>query len=414
MTSFAQGIAQGLIQGEEMNQRRSDARRQDALALVQLSNQAEDAAWKRSERERITGMRDGFKTAYQNSYTKNVEVDEAVPSAIEGEAPTTKKVTKTVQINPGEDAAADMKFVSMSNAVRMQYGEFSDEQMKNMYALRETMDKYGATKALRDFITSNGDQSSLQGMAKILKADDNSISINTGTGKGGVPDVKLNYTQGGKPVSVDLELYTAALGIENPYGKVADKNLQRGALQAQTNSSNASAALHNAQRELIPAQKRLYEAKADAFSENGGTGTSKDVKFDVNSQMVGIDGKPVKMPLGEGYYKTLLGTVRQGAGGVSNKAVSDYTANKFNELRGIAKEATDQYFAAQNAERVKAGKKAIPPSPVDYNNKEQEILGKLVARYQTDNPDAKEIEALGTKQKAKRAAILKDEQNTAD
>lgn len=407
MTSFAQGLAQGVMQGEEQAQRRSDQKRQDAMALVQMNNQAEDAAWKRGERERITNYRNELAKAHDSIYTKTVEVEEPVPSAIQGEAPTMQKVQKTISIAPGEDAATDMKFISAATSARVKFGDFNEEQMKSLYDLRDKMDKYGATQALTKFITSGGDQSSIQGMGRLLKADDGSVQVKTGTTKGGIPDVNLVFTREGKPVTVNLELYTAALGIENPYSKVADKNLQRGALQAQTNSSNASAALHNAQRDLIPAQKKLYEAKADAFSE-GSTGPgAKDAKYEVNSQMVGLDGKPVKMPLGEGYYKTLLGAVRQGAGGVSNKAVSDYTANKFNELRGIAKEATDQYFANAVDKRGKTG---VKPSAADYNAKEQEILGKLIAKYQTDNPDAKEIEALGTRQKAKRAAILKDDQ----
>ena len=100
MASFAEGLAKGLMQGQELDLRRSADRRAEAISLAKLANSAEEMEVKRQQRKRDDDFREGMSNLYTSLY--NPEVEEQVPvksgAIADPNAPaqmTTQKVRKT-------------------------------------------------------------------------------------------------------------------------------------------------------------------------------------------------------------------------------------------------------------------------------------------------------------------------------
>lgn len=396
MPSFAEGLANGLMQGNQINQANDENRRKDAMQLFTLSNQSDEHQWKKEAHETEKSYLEKS-TKLANSYLhQSVEVD--VPSAL-GDG-TTQKKTVIQNYTPGTNLARDMQFNGDYGMLALAHGKMTPEAMSRFQETQQKMQSTGITQALGKYAATQ-DPKALDPIAAQIGAEPGSLSVTSQPDPKhpNVPLMMLHYTKDGKPVKTNIEYYTMAMGAEDPFSKVADKNLSRSALQASTNASNSSSALNAEKAKTEPIQREYLRSKADAL------GNTKDDKTVVNSTMGGaLDGKPTIMPQGSMYLQGMRGLIREGTG-VNNKATQDLADKKFMEFRSIAKEQTDQFFA-NRVDPKNPNKKAGAPMPKDYNAKEQEILGKLVSLYVEQNPDKDELAAFGKSQKVRQQAIL--------
>ena len=180
MASFAEGIAQGLIQGNQMAQAESDNRRKDAMNLLALNAQADDIEFKRDERDRLKKFRTKLEGINDKYYgPKEVEEKVAIPQAmLDNTEPKYEIRKKTIQLLPGQDPANDTAFLGDMFRARVEHGDVTTDDFGKMVELRDKMDKNGITKALGNYMLSK-DPKALEPITGKIGADAGSLKIIT-------------------------------------------------------------------------------------------------------------------------------------------------------------------------------------------------------------------------------------------
>ena len=419
MASFAEGIAQGLIQGNQMAQAESDNRRKDAMNLLALNAQADDIEFKREERNRLKKFRTEL-VDINNRYYGPKEVEEKVqlPAAVDNPnaEPQFEIRKKTIQLLPGQDPANDMAFLGDMFKARVAHGDVTTEDFGKMVELRDKMDKNGITKALGNYMLSK-DPKALEPITGKIGADAGSLKIITQEDKKnpGLPQTYLTYTKDGSPVQVDIEVYAAAMGIENPFGKALDKNLGRKHIVAQTNASNASAIASKADanyKNLVgPALANKYNAdanKSNYLADNDGSSGKKPLEVPAPKSNPIEPDKALKLPRANVARSTMLATI-QAETGSTNKTVSNYVTQQFNQIYNDAVSTTERYYAEQKAQ----GKLKGDPMFNEFNENVDKLIDAKVQQWlRLDR--SQDIDALKKNIQTRKSAIVTSNATSTD
>lgn len=162
---FAEGLVQGLITGNELQDKRDERKRQAALdfantaAAQQRMNLEEQRAardeekfgWEREAQEKQKKMAEEIRDLTAQTYfDKEEEVEE--PSAIPGQPGQKRKVIKSVRM--GQDGIYDMHYFTKLGQVYMKHGD--PENLKKMVEYGKYYEKQGVMDALAEAVSTNG------------------------------------------------------------------------------------------------------------------------------------------------------------------------------------------------------------------------------------------------------------------
>lgn len=263
-------------------ERGMESRRREAITNVQLKGTIEDQDFQRSERERLTRIRDRIAQAGKETF----EVEETVPGAIaqdaDGSTIRAPDAKRTRVINPfdgsPEAVAATATWLGKVGKIRMEEGEFTPEQLQ---AFQQSMD-YSETRGIRQAVRryfSTMDQKELAPIEKMFGMQEGSFRLMT-ENQNGIPSIVAEGVQviNGKPQKVtrDMEMWFTMNGITEPTAAMDKKVDRRVALQnADSTALNARANAQNARTNADKLNSRLiaqgeYEMFERVAEKNAG------------------------------------------------------------------------------------------------------------------------------------------------
>jgi len=185
MASFAEGLVQGLQRQQEVNLRKAEQRRQQAISMSQLAATEEERQYKREQRAKQEKALGEAQQLMEREF--GYDVEEPVPAAMQGGAPAvpgqpvpTQKVRKYHDIydNSPEGRERQLRYHSGYTRILMNNGLMSPADMKASAEYANYLDKSGVSDAaLNLFMTDGRDQRSLNFLAKKLNLDPASIKI---------------------------------------------------------------------------------------------------------------------------------------------------------------------------------------------------------------------------------------------
>jgi hypothetical protein len=276
MASFAEGLAKGLMQGQELDLRRSADRRAEAISLAKLANSAEEMEVKRQQRKRDDDFREGMSNLYTSLY--NPEVEEQVPvksgAIADPNAPaqmTTQKVRKTFGMGERseEGRARDLQYMMGYTKLLIDNGKITPDQMKQSMEFTRYLEGEGLKDSLAALMLNPNDTKAAGTLAKRFNLNPESVNFEVVTkGADGkelvIPKFVLNAKNAaGTPVQYDVSNALQAIGvstladIQKNAGTTAKTESEVTENQAQALKADAEA------KQLIPAKKRYYDALAD-------------------------------------------------------------------------------------------------------------------------------------------------------
>ena len=210
-------------------------------------------------------------------------------------------------------------------------------------------------------------------------------------------------------------VYAAAMGIENPFGKALDKNLGRKHIVAQTNASNASAIASKADanyKNLVgPALANKYNAdanKSNYLADNDGSSGKKPLEVPAPKSNPIEPDKALKLPRANVARSTMLATI-QAETGSTNKTVSNYVTQQFNQIYNDAVSTTERYYAEQKAQ----GKLKGDPMFNEFNENVDKLIDAKVQQWlRLDR--SQDIDALKKNIQTRKSAIVTSNATSTD
>lgn len=292
MASFAEGLAKGLMQGQELDLRRSADRRAEAISLAQLANSAEEMEFKRQQRKRDEDFRQGMSNLYTSIY--NPEVEEQVPvksgAIADPNAPTqmsTQKVRKAFNMGERseEGRARDLQYMMGYTKLLIDNGKITPDQMKQSMEFTRYLESEGLKDSLAALMLNPNDTKAAGTLAKRFNLNPESVNFEVVTkGADGkelvIPKFVLNAKNAaGTPVQYDVSNALQAIGVST----LADiqKNAGTNAkTESEVAENKAQALKFGAEANIeIPAKGRYYDALAASQPDKAAAkrGTEYDV-----------------------------------------------------------------------------------------------------------------------------------------
>lgn len=292
MASFAEGLAKGLMQGQELDLRRSSDRRAEAISLAQLANSAEELEFKRQQRKRDEDFRQGMSNLYTSIY--NPEVEEQVPvksgAIADPNAPaqmTTQKVRKAFGMGERseEGRARDLQYMMGYTKLLIDNGKITPDQMKQSMEFTRYLEGEGLKDSLAALMLNPSDTKAAGTLAKRFNLNPESVNFEVVTkGADGkelvIPKFVLNAKNAaGTPVQYDVSNALQAIGVST----LADiqKNAGTNAkTESEVAENKAQALKFGAEANIeIPAKGRYYDALAATQPDKAAAkrGTEYDV-----------------------------------------------------------------------------------------------------------------------------------------
>lgn len=218
MASFAEGLVQGLQRQQELNLRKAEQRRQQAISMSQLAASEEEREYKREQRAKQEKALGEIQQLQESVFGYEADVPaQAMPGgapAAPGQPAPTQKVKKYHDIydNSPEGRERQLRYHSGYTRILMNNGLMSPADMKASAEYATYLDKSGLSDAaLNLFMTDGRDQRSLNFLAKKLNLDPNSVKI---TGSLVDNTAKIDAKSlGGESFSRPLGDFFSALGI---------------------------------------------------------------------------------------------------------------------------------------------------------------------------------------------------------
>ena len=364
MASFAEGLVKGLQQQQELNLRRSEQKRQQAISMSQLASAEEERQYRREQRDKqekaageIRQLMDGV-----FGYDETLPA-QAVPGQAPGQAAPAQTVRKQYDIydSSPEGRERQLRYHSGYTRILMNNGLMSPADMKASAEYAGYLDKSGVSDAaLNLFLTDGRDAKSLGFLAKKLNLDPNSVKI---TGSLVDNSAKIEAVgANGQAFSRPLGDIFSALGIN------AFENIQKTKREERV----TTATLENlgARTKVAKSQVGLNEARAAALGNQ--PIKTRDIP-DLNSSTIDpATGKALVMPLGKEIVRnTAAMATEYGASGPQSVQFA---------LGLISK-----YRSSPNWESlVKAAAKERDVSPANraaYASVEQDLLARTLTGY---------------------------------
>ena len=292
MASFAEGLAKGLMQGQELDLHRSSDRRAEAISLAQLANSAEEMEVKRQQRKRDDDFRQGMSNLYTSIY--NPEVEEQVPvksgAIADPNAPaqmSTQKVRKTFGMGErSEDGRArDLQYMMGYTKLLIDNGKITPDQMKQSMEFTRYLEGEGLKDSLAALMLNPNDTQAAGTLAKRFNLNPESVNFEVVTkGVDGkelvIPKFVLNAKNAaGTPVQYDVSNALQAIGVST----LADIQKNAGTTaktESEVAENKAQALKFGAETNIeIPAKGRYYDALAASQPDKAAAkrGTEYDV-----------------------------------------------------------------------------------------------------------------------------------------
>jgi hypothetical protein len=292
MASFAEGLAKGLMQGQELDLRRSSDRRAEAISLAQLANSAEEMEFKRQQRHKDENIQKGISELTTAIY--NPEVEEQVPvrtgAITDPNAPpqmTTQKVRKTFNMGErSEDGRArDLQYMMGYTKILIDNGKITPEQIKQSMEFTRYLENDGLKDSLAALMLNPNDTQAAGVLAKRFNLNPESVNFEVVTkGADGkdlvIPQFVLNAKNAaGSQVRYDVSNALQAINVTT----LADiqKNAGTNAkTESEVAKNKAQALKSGAETNIeIPAKGRYYDALAASQPDKAAAkrGTEYDV-----------------------------------------------------------------------------------------------------------------------------------------
>lgn len=277
MASFAEGLAKGLMQGQELDLRRSSDRRAEAISLAQLANSAEEMEFKRQQRKKDEDFRQGMSNLWAGIY--NPEVEEQVPvktgAITDPNAPVqmaTQKVRKNFSMGERseEGRARDLQYMMGYTKLLIDSGKITPEQMKQSMEFTRYLEGEGLKDSLAALMLNPNDTKAAGVLAKRFNLSPESVNFEVVTKAADgkdlvVPKFVMNAKNAaGTPVQYDVSNALQAIGVST----LADIQKNAGAtakVESEVAENKSKALKLDAETTIeIPARGRYYDALADA------------------------------------------------------------------------------------------------------------------------------------------------------
>lgn len=395
MASFAEGIVQGLQRQQDINLRKAEQRRQQAISMSQLAATEEERQYRREQRAKQEKALGEIQQLQESVF--GYEAEEPVPAAMQGGAPVapgqpapTQKVKKYHDIydNSPEGRERQLRYHSGYTRILMNNGLMSPADMKASAEYANYLDKSGVSDAaLNLFMTDGRDQRSLNFLAKKLNLVPDSIKI---TGSLVDNTAKIEATgMGGQSFSRPLGDIFSALGID------AFEKIQKGKREEKV----TAATIENleARTGLARGQTALAGARADALESGSQVIKAKDLPRLYSSMKGPADTQAPIMPQGQEILRNAVDGARE-FGATGPQAV-DFAMSLVSSLR------TDPAFV--QAMRNAAREQGVNIRQANlYNMFEQQFLSDKVREFIESDAGQAQMRAKFGKGAASRSAAM--------
>lgn len=364
MASFAEGLVRGLQQQQEVNLRRSEQRRQQAITMSELAAKEEERDYVRQQRQKQEKALTEIQQLQDNvfGYDEDVPV-QAMPGQAPGAAPT-QKVRKYHDIyeSTPEGRERQLRYHSGYTRILMNNGMLKPEDIKASNEYANYLNKSGlADAALNLYLTDGKDSNSLKFLAKKLNLNPETVKI-TGSLVDGSSKIEAT-TLDGQAMSRPLSQMFSALGVD-AFDKIEASKLERRKTEAQITESGARTEAARASAALSGVRGKVLEA--------GKPITTKEFP-DIAYTTPAMPGKnPGKMAFGRAIQSDIATTAME-YGANRNEAVS-FAIGKVKQIQ-----LHPQYKASLLAAAKNAGVRTL--NAADMNNFEQSFLQEKVNAY---------------------------------
>lgn len=345
MASFAEGIVKGLQQQQELNLRKAEQRRQQAISMSQLAATEEERQYKREQRARQEKALGEIQKHMEDTF--GYDSEEPVPAAMQGGAPAApgqpaqmQRVRKYHDIydNSPEGRERQLRYHSGYTRILMNNGLMSPADMKASAEYATYLDKSGVSDAaLNLFMTDGRDQRSLNFLAKKLNLDPNSIKI-TGSLVDNTAKIEAAGVNG-QTFSRPLGDLFSALGI-NAFKEIQEARQRERLVSAQIKGEESKSDYYRA-------------SAADKRASAVARGTPKPLKPNelpkiFFSQSSGSGG-PTEMPLGRPMVAQLSSAAMSADGVKLTPAqAAEFAAETINGTRNLPSYKQDLYKFAKD------------------------------------------------------------------
>lgn len=406
MASFAEGLAKGLLQGEEIQDRRVNRERQQAITMATLANQAEELNFKRAERKKKQDALDEINKFENDHYT----VTRKVANPDFGNVPNAPQfIDQSVQLRPGEDQTPeglkrDAQFLVGQMQIYRKFGLVTPDQQKAALEYSRAVNKDGLVDSVVNLMVTGQDNGASAALAKRFNLKQDTIQFVSKPVQGSkFPQMFiLAKTNDGATIEKPLTPILSAMGIAAgaAYDEAISAPTKRDVAikkdESIIGSNNASAAKSRAEATTLPgyraSQANVNNARAEAISD-------PDVKAPkLQSTMPDMEGKAVDMPGGE----MLFAGVKQAAvsRGVSRKDANSIAITIINE----AKQSIGRRIQRDWESDPKNKGKKISSS--EYNKREQALLAAGLPTLLQDPEIVARFDALAKPRAAARTSAM--------
>lgn len=391
MASFAEGLVKGLQQQQELNLRRSEQKRQQAISMSQLASAEEERQYRREQRDKqekavgeIRQLMDGV-----FGYDETLPA-QAVPGQAPGQAAPAQTVRKQYDIydSSPEGRERQLRYHSGYTRILMNNGLMSPADMKASAEYAGYLDKSGVSDAaLNLFLTDGRDAKSLGFLAKKLNLDPNSVKI---TGSLVDNSAKIEAVgANGQAFSRPLGDIFSALGIN------AFENIQESKRKEQV----TAATLENleARTGLVRGQTRLAGSRAAALDAGAQEVKLKDLPRLYSSMKGPTDTNAPIMPQGQEILRTAIDGARDA--GATGKQATDFAISLVSKMRTDPAHIQDMRDAAK-AQDIDLERPSL------YNMFEQQFLSEKVREFVNSDAGQAQLRSQFGRGAAERASAL--------
>jgi hypothetical protein len=181
MASFLEGVADGLVQGFQMEQQSRANNRAEALNLAKLGLANEELQIKRDDREKKLNfekaMSDSMEEIY--GYDEQVPVPGAIPDSSGQQQMTTKRSYYMMGEDSPEGRARDMKFEAAKMRNAYNSGQITSEMIDKSRTYVDHLNKKGLTGTFTKLLMDPKDPAALKELSSRFGVNPQSVSIET-------------------------------------------------------------------------------------------------------------------------------------------------------------------------------------------------------------------------------------------
>jgi hypothetical protein len=389
MASFAEGLVKGLQQQQELNLRRSEQKRQQAISMSQLASAEEERQYRREQRDKQEKAVGEIRQLMDNVFGYD-EPAQAVPGQAPGQAAPAQTVRKQYDIydSSPEGRERQLRYHSGYTRILMNNGLMSPADMKASAEYAGYLDKSGVSDAaLNLFLTDGRDAKSLGFLAKKLNLDPNSVKI---TGSLVDNSAKIEAVgANGQAFSRPLGDIFSALGIN------AFENIQENKRKEQV----TAATLENleARTGLVRGQTRLAGSRAAALDAGAQEVKLKDLPRLYSSMKGPTDTNAPIMPQGQEILRTAIDGARDA--GATGKQATDFAISLVSKMRTDPAHIQDMRDAAK-AQDIDLERPSL------YNMFEQQFLSEKVREFVNSDAGQAQLRSQFGRGAAERASAL--------